>query len=203
MRLRFRRGIQGDANAITELYLRARMAAIPAIPMMVHTDEETRLWVSSRVVPHAEVWVAETDDESVVGMLVLRDDWVDQLYVEPALTGQGIGSQLISVAKRQRPLGLRLWTFESNLHAQRFYERHGFEARDRTAGENEEGAPDILYVWDGGPTAPRSPFRSPSLAASRSWKRSSTRWMVSGLVQAKPVHPWRSGLSRSLNSADR
>jgi GNAT superfamily N-acetyltransferase len=43
---------------------------------------------------------------------------------------------------------LRLWTFESNLGAQRFYERHGFRPIERTAGDNEEGAPDILYIWD-------------------------------------------------------
>lgn len=116
--------------------------------MMVHTDEETRRWIARRVVPHTELWVAEAGDGSLVGILGLDDDWVDQLYVEPALTGQGIGGELISLAKRQRPYGLRLWTFESNLGARRFYERHGFDARDRTAGDNEEGAPDILYVWD-------------------------------------------------------
>ncbi len=71
------------------------------------------------------------------------------LYVEPALIGQGIGGELIALAKRERPTGLRLWTFETNVQAQRFYERHGFSLRDRTAGENEEGAPDVLYVWDG------------------------------------------------------
>jgi hypothetical protein len=32
--------------------------------------------------------------------------------------------------------------------AQRFYEQRGFRAADRTAGDNQEGAPDILYVWD-------------------------------------------------------
>jgi hypothetical protein len=31
---------------------------------------------------------------------------------------------------------------------QRFYERHGFVAARRTDGrDNEERAPDILYVW--------------------------------------------------------
>ena len=94
-----------------------------------------------------EVWVAETDE--LVGLLVLDDDWVDQLYVEPALTGRGIGTQLIELAKRERPGGLRLWTFESNTGAQRFYERHRFRATDRTEDDNEEGVPDILYVWGG------------------------------------------------------
>ena len=85
----------------------------------------------------------------LVGLLVLDGDWVDQLYVEPALTGRGIGTKLLVLAKRERSGGLRLRTFASNLGAQRFYERHGFAEADRTDGDNEEGAPDILYVWPG------------------------------------------------------
>jgi GNAT superfamily N-acetyltransferase len=147
--LTLRRGIDNDAEAVAELYLRARNAAIPAIPMMVHTNEETRRWIAGRIIPQTELWVAESDDAALIGMLVLDDEWVDQLYVEPAFTGQGIGGELIALAKRERPSGLRLWTFESNVRARRFYERHAFSARDSTAGDNEEGAPAILYVWDG------------------------------------------------------
>jgi len=45
---------------------------------------------------------------------------------------------------------LRLWTFASNAGAQRFYERHGFVETRRTDGrDNEEGAPDVLYIWGG------------------------------------------------------
>ncbi|CAA9412428.1 MAG: hypothetical protein AVDCRST_MAG35-1509, partial [uncultured Quadrisphaera sp.] len=44
--------------------------------------------------------------------------------------------------------GLALWTFASNVAAQRFYERHGFVAGDRTDGSgNEERAPDVRYAW--------------------------------------------------------
>jgi hypothetical protein len=43
---------------------------------------------------------------------------------------------------------LQLWTFVSNLGAQRFYLRHGFVEVERTDGAaNEEHAPDILYEW--------------------------------------------------------
>ena len=111
-------------------------------------DDGIRSWAARLVSSTMEVWLAE-GSERVVGLLVLDDDWVDQLYVEPALTGHGIGSTLLDVAKRERATGLRLWTFASNTGARRFYERHEFAARDRTDGDNEEGAPDILYVWDG------------------------------------------------------
>jgi GNAT superfamily N-acetyltransferase len=44
--------------------------------------------------------VAEDDAGALVGLLVLDEDWVEQLYVEPTLTGRGIGSELIGLAKR-------------------------------------------------------------------------------------------------------
>ena len=82
-----------------------------------------------------------------VGLLVLDNEWIDQLYVEPGHTGRGIGADLVAVAKRERPTVLRLWTFEANVGARRFYERHGFVATGFTAGDNEEGAPDVRYEW--------------------------------------------------------
>lgn len=66
--------------------------------------------------------------------MVLAGDWLDQLYVDPARTGKGVGSELLAMAKSERPHGLQLWAFESNLGARRFYERHGFVAAERTDG---------------------------------------------------------------------
>lgn len=108
-------------------------------------------WFEELVLPGAEVWVAE-DNGVVVGLLVLDDEWIDQLYVDPDHASRGIGAQLVAVAKEQRPAGLKLWTFAANVGARRFYERHGFVATGATAGDNEEGAPDVRYEWE--PLAP-------------------------------------------------
>ena len=109
-----------------------------------------RAWFASNVVADSELWIAVDHTGTAVGILVLEGDWVGQLYVDPSVTGKGIGAQLLSVAKRERPAGLRLWTFTSNVGAQRFYERHGFVESDRTDGrDNEERSPDILYSWPG------------------------------------------------------
>ena len=157
MSLTIRRGGPGDARAAADLWLSAREAAIGAIPPPVHDADDVRGHFASHVVSECELWLAVDERGELAGILVLDGDWVDQLYVDPQHTGRGIGSSLLDVAKRERPHGLRLWTFQSNAGAQRFYLRHGFVEADRTDGrDNEERAPDILYVY------PPRPLPAPS-----------------------------------------
>jgi putative acetyltransferase len=79
-------------------------------------------------------------------LLVLGGSWIEQLYVDPQHAGQGLGSQLVEHAQSRRSF-LQLWTFQSNLGARRFYDRHGFLPKETTDGDNEEGAPDIRFEW--------------------------------------------------------
>jgi GNAT superfamily N-acetyltransferase len=149
MKPAIRRGGVHDARATADLYLRAREAALRAgsMPAGVHDDDDVRGYFASHIVGACELWVAEQDG-ALAGILVLDGDFVDQLYVEPGLTGRGIGSALLAVAKRERPEGLRLWAFQSNTGARRFYERHGFlEVRRTDGADNEERAPDVLYAY--------------------------------------------------------
>jgi GNAT superfamily N-acetyltransferase len=141
-----RRAVARDAPAIAELWLRARYAKVPEIPPPRHDDEDVRRWIADVVVGSSETWVA-LDRERIVAMMALRVGWIDQLYVEPARTGRGIGSLLVALAQRSQPEGLDLWAFQANLGARRFYERHGFVAVAFTEGDNEEGAPDVRYHW--------------------------------------------------------
>jgi GNAT superfamily N-acetyltransferase len=141
-----RRGTVADAPAVAEVWLRSRKASVPAIPAPVHTDDAVRAWFAEVVLPERETWVAEVDGE-VMALLVLDGPWVDQLYVDPGMTGQGLGSRLLEQAKAERPDRLDLWTFEANTGARRFYEHHGFTEVARTDGDNEEGAPDIRMAW--------------------------------------------------------
>ena len=148
-----RRGQPEESRVVARLWLRSRAAAVPAIPAQVHTDEEVCACFEHVVLPEREVWVAE-NDIGFVGILVLDDDWIDQLYVEPDHTGQGIAGQLMGVAKRERSSGLRLWTFEANVRGRRFYRRHGFVEMGATNGDNEERAPDVRYEWSPRADAP-------------------------------------------------
>ncbi|MFE6886767.1 GNAT family N-acetyltransferase [Streptomyces sp. NPDC057694] len=146
-----RRAVGSDAAAVAEVWLRSFAAALPSV-RRAHTDDQVRSWFREVVVPGQETWVAAVED-SVVAMMVLDGEDLDQLYLDPAWQGQGIGSRLVDLAKQRRPAGLALWTFQVNDSARRFYERHGFIAAEWTDGHrNEERQPDIRYLWR--PSAP-------------------------------------------------
>jgi GNAT superfamily N-acetyltransferase len=84
----------------------------------------------------------------VVALLALSDAMVEQLYVRPDRIGHGIGRRLLDLAKRQRPGGLELYCFTTNVRARRFYEHNGFEAAAFGDGSgNMERQPDVLYRW--------------------------------------------------------
>jgi GNAT superfamily N-acetyltransferase len=148
-----RRARPADADAAAEVWLRSRHAAVPVVPAPVHTDEEVRHHFQTVVVPTRETWLAVAAD-TVIGVLALDGDEVDQLYVDPDWQRRGVGSTLLQLAQARRPGGLALWTFQSNHPARRFYERHGFLAVTWTDGStNEERAPDVRYVWGNHPEA--------------------------------------------------
>jgi GNAT superfamily N-acetyltransferase len=144
--MEIRRATPDEAGLLAALWLRSRTASVPSIPPPLHTDEEIHHWFEEIVLPTSEVWVAGSS-EHPTAVMVLDQGWIDQLYVDPTATRRGIGGALVEHAKKQRPTGLRLWTFQSNLDARRFYEAHGFVATAETTGDNEERAPDVCYEW--------------------------------------------------------
>ena len=143
-----RLAVDSDAKAVATLWLRSRRASIPAIPAPVHSDQDVHQWVAEILIPNGETWLLEGDNE-LVGMMVLREGWIEQLYVDPDHFGVGAGTELLGHAKRLFPGGLDLWTFQSNFRARHFYECRGFVSVGETSGDNEEGAPDIRLHWDG------------------------------------------------------
>ncbi|MDF2066815.1 GNAT family N-acetyltransferase [Bacillus sp. Cr_A10] len=85
-------------------------------------------------------------DEEVVGMIAYNEREISQLYIHIDYQGIGIGHTLLDRVKAQSSGRLTLYTFEVNVNAQRFYEKHGFKIIGR-GHENEENLPDIQYEW--------------------------------------------------------
>lgn len=141
-----------DADSVAEVYLASRREFLPFAPM-AHPEENVRRWISDRLIPSGEVTVAHREGR-VIGMMHLaREDdlsWIEQLYLSPDVVGQGVGSTMVVFAREALPTPIRLYTFQENTSARRFYERHGFRAIAFSDGaSNEEGCPDVLYEYSG------------------------------------------------------
>ncbi|MFM8311106.1 MAG: GNAT family N-acetyltransferase [Ilumatobacteraceae bacterium] len=145
----------GDAVDAAHVYLRSRAYGLPEVPV-VHDEREIRRWMNDDVVGRADMWVAELDG-TVVGLMVLgagaaagglRAGWIEQLYLDPAWMGRGLGDHFLDVARSRYPGGLQAWTFAANTRSQRFYGRHGFVVEESTDGRgNEERSPDLRLSW--------------------------------------------------------
>ncbi|MFJ7072530.1 GNAT family N-acetyltransferase [Streptomyces sp. NPDC098781] len=141
-----RRALPADAGAAADVWLLSFAAALPTV-VRRRSDDEVRTYFREVVVPLRETWVAEAADR-VVGLMVLDGDVLSQLYLDPDWRGRGLGDRFVDLAKRSRPGGLSLWTFQVNKPAHRFYERHGFVPVEYTDGSgNEEREPDVRYDW--------------------------------------------------------
>ena len=140
-----RRAEAADAQAIAVVHRTAMRVSLSFLPELHTADEDLRFF-AERFLPANEVWVAD-DKGRVVGYVGFDSEWVNHLYVLPDHQGRGLGPQLLALALadgRSR----RLWTFQQNTRARRFYEARGFVLLELADGSgNEEKTPDALYEW--------------------------------------------------------
>jgi GNAT superfamily N-acetyltransferase len=139
-----------DAPRIADLLIDTRKTFMPYAPS-AHTEDDVRAWVASRLLPNGGVVVAEVDG-SVVGVMATTTgeeaSWITQMAVQPGMVGRGLGTHLLARATGTLNSPIRLWTFQQNTGARRFYERNGFVAIAFTDGrDNEEHCPDVLYEF--------------------------------------------------------
>jgi putative acetyltransferase len=139
-----RRARIDESDAVAALFRLSRQTAMPYLPDL-HTPEEDRTFFRERIFATCAVDVAERNGE-LAGFCAFREGWIDQFYVHPQHQRAGVGSALLHRALIAQG-EVRLWTFQRNAVARRFYEKHGFRCVATTAGENEEHEPDMLYAW--------------------------------------------------------
>lgn len=145
-----RRATIEDADAIANVYLRSRKELVSFAPL-IHMDEDIYQWIRNDLLPEEQVIVAE-DKGIIIGMMSFTKDegigQVRQLYILPDAVGQGVGTLMIDMAKSILGSPIRLYTFQDNMGAKRFYERHGFQPIEFDDGSgNEENCPAVLYEW--------------------------------------------------------
>jgi len=142
---RLRRATPLDAGQLGTILHRFELET-PWMPK-THSAAEA-IAFCDRMIARGWVTVAERRDSNLRQAFLARDgDEVCALYVDPDLCGHGLGKALLDQAKSE-VAQLRLWTFQANTGAMRFYQREGFVEAGRSDGLcNDEGLPDIEYHW--------------------------------------------------------
>ena len=149
MNITLRPAVPEDATQISNVFLTSRKTFLTYAPS-AHPDEGVLNYIKY-LVSKGDLTVALVG-EKISGFLAVskHEEFgdIDQLYLNPDAVGIGIGSQLVDYAKAILGSPIRLYTFQQNTGARRFYECHGFVAIQFTDGStNEERCPDVLYEW--------------------------------------------------------
>ena len=130
MNIRFRKATTDDSSRVAEILCESRKVFLPFAPS-AHTDEENRNWVKDVLIPEAEVFLAE-DESKILGVIAISRkegvSWINQLYLDPLYVGMGIGTKTMDYILSFTLKPIRLYTFQENHGARRFYERFGFKA---------------------------------------------------------------------------
>lgn len=134
----------GDIQAISGVHYRACLIAYRFMNWS-YSLAEVEAWYATKFPQWSWTQAAFDADGAMAGFIALADRHVDQLYVDPAHQHLGVGSMLLTAVIKNSPGRITLDVFEENRSARAFYEKHGFQARDRWMNE-EEGAIDLLYV---------------------------------------------------------
>jgi putative acetyltransferase len=136
-----------ELRAACALWTRSKKRAYPWLASeQAHTPEEDFAYFSGTLCARCEIWLA-LRGERIAGVMALEASHVDQLYVDPSEQGRGVGSALLAHAKRLRPAGLSLFTFQRNARARTFYEARGFRAVRFGVSPPPEREADVRYEW--------------------------------------------------------
>ena len=111
-----------------------------------HTLGDAREFFREIVLPTCHVLVA-TQRGTRKGVMALELPWIRQLSVFPPYQHQGIGRALLMHARSMSTDELRVFTFQRNAAARKFYESHGFVPVAFSVSPPPECEPDVEYRW--------------------------------------------------------
>ena len=132
-----------DAGALGDI-LAATNEQMPWLPRVHSGAEEIKY--AGDMIDAGWVRVARLEGR-VVGFIARDATQVHALYVLPDLQHQGIGTALLHDAMAHCK-ELRLWSYQANMAATRFYASRGFSELERTDGStNDAQLPDIHFEW--------------------------------------------------------
>ena len=122
--MKLRAASEADVPALAHVAERSYRSAFADI---LEEEVLTRRDAAFFAMRFAETWdrlVVAEDEGNPIGFLLVTDNHIDMLFVDPPAIGMGAGSRLLQFAEQN---GARtLECFRHNHAARRFYERHGW-----------------------------------------------------------------------------
>jgi ribosomal protein S18 acetylase RimI-like enzyme len=136
-----------DLEEAVAVWRASKRAAFPYVAaMQSHSPEDDTWYLRDIMSAECEVWLAEVDGH-IAGLMALKEELIDQLFVRVDLQGRGVGTALLHKAMELSPTRLRLYTYQRNISARAFYEKHGFKAVRFGLSPPPESEPDVEYHW--------------------------------------------------------
>ncbi len=130
---------------LTEATLLARLQERASVAAFAHVFPPERFpfpreavferWAQALEDPAASVMVAERAEEPV-GVVLVRPEWLEGLYVVPEWWGKGVAAELhdraLEIVRELGSTRFHLWVLEANARARHFYERRGWQENGQT-----------------------------------------------------------------------
>jgi ribosomal protein S18 acetylase RimI-like enzyme len=147
MNLHIREYHPDDFDAVTRLWRRAREVSLPDFQRSKgYPFEMDCAYFASQLLPNYQVWVADVEQRPVAFMAI-KDEFINDLYVDPPFWRMGVGGALLTHARTLSPQRLRLFTLQINVNARAFYEKNGFTVLNLGVSPPPESEPDVEYLW--------------------------------------------------------
>lgn len=130
--------LPADAGIAADIF----RASIEELTGDDYSQEQQQAWASAAddlttfaAKLKSQLTLVATMNGSPVGFIALEGtDKIDMLYVHPAVTGQGVGNQLIgAIEKLAAARGAAKLTVQASDSASSFFQHHGFVAQTRNS----------------------------------------------------------------------
>jgi GNAT superfamily N-acetyltransferase len=136
-----------DLIEVVALWHASKRVAFDYVAVQQHYSlEDDRAHFREVIAKECDVWLAERGDQ-VLGLVAIKGDLIDQLFVRVGAQRRGVGGALLEKAKELSPSRLRAYTFQKNTAARAFFEKHGFHVVSTGVSPWPEKEPDLEYLW--------------------------------------------------------
>jgi len=156
--------VDSDLEELTEVWHNVNRSAYSyVVAHQQYTLNEARAFFRSSVLPFNLLWVASLGT-SIVGFIAVDATHINQLAVDVNYQHRGIGSALLRHLLAMTEGPWRLFTFQRNESARRFYEKHGFCVVGFGVSPAPENEPDVEFLLERSFCRPdRTDGRQPSV----------------------------------------